>query len=259
MLDTNVCKAKCGDKEITIRIQRPSFENVEKAYEAISIFDINAYHARKEALYRELYRLARSQGQDDEKANGFADIESLWIVSIEFAEPRYKQIGGAVETLFNNDKRTYINTCALRVSYSLNQSTHPIKNMKKQVVGRSYKGDDNHTYYLGVFDIIELLKLNWKVLSWNKSTYNQVKANIQCGCSEDFYHNMTSKAENQKFYKELQSIKRKGIVAMIGTDGLRHTTLWNESNFVDVALGVSPNYLNDTQYIMREVYFWDLL
>ncbi|WP_267892510.1 hypothetical protein [Helicobacter trogontum] len=42
---------------------------------------------------------------------------------------------------------------------------------------------------------------------------------------------------------------------MIGTDGLRHTTLWNGNNFVDVTLGVSSNYLNDTQYIIREVYF----
>lgn len=255
----NVCKVRCGDKEAAIKIQRPKFSDLKRAYEEISIFDTNAYRLRKEALYRELYRLARNRGQDDEEARRFADIESLWIVSIEFAEPRYRQVGGKVEALFNSDKRTYVNTCALRVSYSLNKSTHPIKNMKKQVVGRSYKGDDNHTYYLGVFDIIEILKLNWKELSWNKATYNQVKTNIQCGCSEDFYHNIASKAENQKFFKELQSIKRKGIVAMIGTDGLRHTTLWDRDNFVDVGLGVSPNYLNDTQHIIQELYFWELL
>ena len=159
---------------------------------------------------------------------------------------------------FISDMDKYYNTCALRVSYALNYSTHPIKNMKKQVVGRGYKDKDNHTYYLGVFDIIELLKLNWKVLSWNKSTYNQVKANIQCGCSEDFYHSMTSKAENQKFFKELQSIKRKGIAAMIGTDGLRHTTLWNGNNFVDVEFNYY-NFLDETNYIIKELYFWDLL
>ena len=81
---------------------------------------------------------------------------------------------------------------------------------------------------------------------------------------------MTSKAENQKFYKELQSIKRKGIIAMIGTDGLRHTTLWNESNFVDVEMNREidiPLYLfvydylndpnNDYPHI-AQFYFWEL-
>ena len=81
---------------------------------------------------------------------------------------------------------------------------------------------------------------------------------------------MTSKAENQKFYKELQSIKRKGIIAMIGTDGLRHTTLWNESNFVDVEMNreidiplylFGYDYLNDPNksypYI-AQFYFWEL-
>ena len=174
------------------------------------------------------------------------------------AQKRYEKVGGQALREFNRDSESYINTCALRVSYSLNQSTHPIKDMKKQVIGRNYKGKDNHTYYLGVPDIVELLNKNWKALSWNKATYNQVQANIQCGCSEDFYHNMTSKAENQKFYKELQSIKRKGIIAMIGTDGLRHTTLWNGSNFVDVEFNYY-NFLDGTKYIIKELYFWDLL
>lgn len=242
MLDTNVCKVKCGDKEITIRIQRPNFESVEKAYREINIV------GRIEA--EEAYKKHYAETGNEEEADK--------IYFLTLIKKKYETVGGNAYTQFISDMDKYYNTCALRVSYALNYSTHPIKNMKKQVVGRSYKGDDNHTYYLGVFDIIELLKLNWKVLSWNKSTYNQVKANIQCGCSEDFYHNMTSKAENQKFYKELQSIKRKGIIAMIGTDGLRHTTLWNGSNFVDVEFNYY-NFLDGTKYIIKELYFWDLL
>lgn len=54
-------------------------------------------------------------------------------------------------------------------------------------------------------------------------------------------------------------IQRKSIIAMIGTDGLRHTTLWNGNNFVDTDLKVSPNYLNEYQYIIRDLYFWDLI
>ena len=247
MLDTNVCKARCGDKEITIRIQRPNFENVEKAYREINTLTQEQEKEAKELIYNLLIKQNYTQLEAIQIADYYKEIAA-----------RYIKVGGGAYTQFISDMDKYYNTCALRVSYALNYSTHPIKNMKKQVVGRSYKGNDNHTYYLGVFDIIELLKLNWKALSWNKATYNQVKANIQCGCSEDFYHNMTSKAENQKFYKELQSIKRKAIVAMIGTDGLRHTTLWNESNFVDVEFNYY-NFLDGTKYIIKELYFWDLL
>ena len=47
---------------------------------------------------------------------------------------------------------------------------------------------------------------------------------------------MTSKDENQQFFKELQSIQRKGIVAMIGTNGLRQLLMeWKD--FVDVDFG----------------------
>lgn len=258
-MSSNICRVKCGDKEAEIKIQRPSFKSVEKGYIEISKLDINAYITRQQALYDELYNLAQSRGQNNQESHQFAKIESLWIVSIEFAEPRYKQIGGKVETLFNSDKRKYVNTCALRVSYSLNYSTHPINTMDKQIAGRNYQGADKHIYYLGVFDIIELLKINWKEISWNKSTYVQVKESIKCGCSKDFYCAMTSKDKNQSFFKELQSLNKKGIVAMIGTDGLRHITLWNGSDFVDTALEVSANYLNDTTYLIQELYFWDLI
>ncbi|WP_246059045.1 type VI secretion system amidase effector protein Tae4 [Campylobacter troglodytis] len=107
---------------------------------------------------------------------------------------------------------------------------------------------------MGVFDIVEILKINWKDISWNKSTYAQVKESIKYGCSKDFYHSMNSKEENQSFFKEFQSLNRKGIVAMIGTDGLRHTTLWNGNDFVDTALGISVNYLNDVTYLIRELF-----
>ena len=79
--------------------------------------------------------------------------------NIALVEKRYEVIGGQAYREFMNKKINLYNTCALRVSYALNYSTHPIKNMKKQVVGRGYKGKDNHTYtyYLEVPDIVELL------------------------------------------------------------------------------------------------------
>ncbi|TQR47934.1 hypothetical protein [Campylobacter troglodytis] len=133
-MSSNICKVKCEDKKVEIKIQRPSFKSVENGYVDISKFDINIYNARKQALYDELYNLAQSRGQNNEESHKFAEIESLWIVSIEFAKPRYKHIGGQVETLFNSNKRTYVNICALRISYALNHSTHPINTMDKQIL-----------------------------------------------------------------------------------------------------------------------------
>lgn len=242
--------------EASIKIQRPSFDCLEKKYKEISEFDIKIYEKRKKDLYNELYKWAKNQGKSDELAHEFAKNESLWLVSIEFAE---KQVGGKAEELFNSDQRAYVNICALRISYALNHSTHPINTMDKQVAGRGYQGKDKQTYYLGVFDIMKLLKLNWKELSWKKSTYTQIIEKIKCGCSEDFYTSMNSKKENENFFEELQSIQRKGVVAMIGTDGLRHTTLWNGNDFVDTSLGISADFLNHSAYIIRELYFWDLL
>lgn len=171
------------------------------------------------------------------------------------AEKRYEMIGGQAYREFMNNKINLYNTCALRVSYALNYSTHPIKDMEKQNSGRAYSGNDGHIYYLGVPDIVELLNKNWKHLSWDKSTYSQVKEKIKRGCSEDFYKGMTSKAENIHFFEEPQSIQRKGIIAMNGTDGLRHTTLWNGSDFLDTYLELSRNYLIESQYIIRYLYF----
>lgn len=245
---SNSYTVRCGDKEATIKVQRPDFASVESAYREINTLTQEQEKEAKELIYNLLIKQNYTQSEAIQIADYYKEIAA-----------RYIKVGGGAYAQFISDMDKYYNTCALRVSYALNYSTtHPIKNMEKQVVGRGYKGKDNHTYYLGVFDIIELLKLNWKVLSWDKSTYNQVKDKIRCGRSEDFYHAMTSKAENQKFFKELQSIKRKGIVAMIGTDGLRHTTLWNKNNFMDVEFNYY-NFLDETNYIIKELYFWDLL
>lgn len=45
---------------------------------------------------------------------------------------------------------------------------------------------------------------------------------------------------------------------MIGTDGLRHTILWNESNFVDVVNGVASNYYL-TNIGTAKLEFWELI
>lgn len=244
---SNICKVKCGDKEKSIKIQRPSFKSVEKGYREINALPQEQENEAKDLIYSLLI------------TQNYTQLESLQIADYyKQVAARYVKIGGGAYNQFINDMDKYYNTCALRVSYALNYSTHPINTMDRQVMGRGYQGDDKQTYYLGVFDIIELLKLNWKELTWKQPTYTQVKEKIKCGCSEDFYHNMTSKDENQQFFKELQSIQRKGIVAMIGTSGLRHTTLWNGNDFVDMDFGYY-NFLKETNYIVKDLYFWDLI
>ena len=240
---SNILKVKCGDKEITIKIQRPSFESVKKGYEEIT-------------------KIGREEGENEGAKHLYMTgnvAEANLVNNIVSAEKRYEMIGGQAYREFMNNKINLYNTCALRVSYALNYSTHPIKDMEKQNSGRAYNGNDGHIYYLGVPDIVELLNKNWKALSWDKSTYSQVKDKIRRGCSEDFYKGMTSKMENIHFFEELQSIQRKGIIAMNGTDDLRHTTLWNGSDFLDTYLELSPNYLTEPECTVRDLYFWDLL
>ena len=244
---SNSYTVRCGDKEATIEIIRPNFDDVKKAYEKIDKI------GQEEATSK--YTEYLKATGDQEEANH--------IYALVLAEKRYEILGEQAYKEFMSNKDGYINTCALRMSYALNYSvTHPIKNMKKQVKDargndRGYKGIDGHIYYLGVPDIIELLNKNWKKSSLK--TYSQVKEKIQSGRSKDFYHNMTSKAENQKFFKELQSIKRKGVVAMRGPSGFNHTTLWEVNNFVDVELDTSDNYLLRNDVLIREFYFWSLL
>lgn len=191
----NVCKVRCGDKEVTIKIQRPKFSDLKRAYEEIDRIG----REEAEIAYRRHY------------AETYNRKEANFIYALTLAEKRYEVIGGQAYNEFNKNPSMYINTCALCVSYSLNQTTHPIKDMEKQNTSRAYKGNDGNIYYLGVPDIIGLLNRNWKELSWNKSTYNQVKANIQCGCSEDFYQGMANKQDNINFFAKLQSITRKGL------------------------------------------------
>lgn len=247
----NVCKVKCGDKEVTLIIQRPSFESVEKAYREITPFYNRDYQESYNRLYKIIIEKNTTNSIIQEQINQIIEYYA-------YSESRYFRIGGNAYNQFINNMNAYYNTCALRVSYSLNQSTHPIKDMEKQNTSRAYKGNDGNIYYLGVPDIVELLNKNWKELSWNKSTYNQIKANIQCGCSEDFYQGMANKQDNINFFTELQSIQRKGIVAMRGPKGFNHTTLWEVDNFVDVKLGTSKNYLLEVDILIRDFYFWEL-
>lgn len=117
-----MCRIKYGDKEITIRIQRPDFNDLKNTYEAIDNVERN-------------------------EAETYNRMEANLAGNIALVEKRYEVIGGQAYREFMNKKINLYNTCALRVSYALNYSTHSIKNMKKQVVGRGYKGKESYILF----------------------------------------------------------------------------------------------------------------
>lgn len=263
-------KATCGDKSKSIEYRRPSWESMRKAYDTINTADPKCEELQK-IFKQAIISKGRWYGCSQEEIEQATKEAMEQIIgdnddddNYDRVWQRYTLVGGqplseyiSYKNFFHKSPNyaDYSNTCALRVSYALNYSTHPIKTMDRQIAGRGYQGGDGHIYYLGVFDIIDLLKLNWK----KPTTYTEAKKNIKYGRSEDFYHQMTSKDKNRQFFKELQSIKRKGIVAMNSASGLRHVTLWNGNNFVDVDFGYY-NFLEEANYvIIKELYFWDLI
>ena len=241
MLDVNVCRVKCGDKEITIRIQRPSFENVEKAYREIT--------REGASEFIKAYQLTHPETQEE--------VEQL---SYAMAEARYKKISQVLLNFYNGDRTNRYNTCATRVSYALNNSTIPLNVIANKKDLPSGLWDINGKYYyISVDGIINALSIAWHK---PKKLDNKLKQSILCGCSEDFYKEMTSK-------EELVSFNRKGIVAMrMQHNRLRHTTLWNGSNFVDVEMNKEVemplfgyDYLNDSNKSyphITQFYFWEL-
>ena len=76
MLDTNVCKAKCGDKEITIRIQRPSFDDVEKAYREITREGADEFIKN--------YKLTHPETQEEVEQLSYAMAEARYKKSVKF-------------------------------------------------------------------------------------------------------------------------------------------------------------------------------
>ncbi len=247
---SNICKVKCGDKEATIKIQRPSFKSVEKGYREIT----------KEGAdeFIKTYKTKQPQTRDE-----------LNRLSYTMSEARYKKVSQVLLNFYNDNRENRYNTCATRVSYALNNSTIPLNEIANKTDLPSGLWDiGGKYYYLSVDGIINALSLAWKK---PKKLDNVIKQSIACGCSEDFYHNMTSKDENQQFFKELQSIQRKGIVAMrLQGNRVRHTTLWNGNNFVDVEMNKEVDiplylfgydYLNDSNNsypFVSEFYFWEL-
>lgn len=212
---------------IKLNIQRPSFESVKKAY-------------------MEINEIGKDEYDDYVKAR-----------------LRYNFLGGKIQKSFEKEKSSYVNTCAVRVSYALNKGGMPLKealengiknNSKHNALLQSIKNDierysridkgDNY-YITNSIDVETFLWIKW-------------------GTPELMQKNMSAKAQNMVFFKNLKNAKKQGIVTMrIDFDDAKgHTTLWDKNYFVD-----DSNYLvetiikdNDIHHnpLVKEIHFWEL-
>ena len=238
-------RARVGDKSIEKNVCRPDFEEVLKPYVEITNIAKNNFF-EPNTIFRNR--------------------------DVAVAEAVFGKIGGKLEEArieaeekCKNDETVarYIDTCATRVCYALNKSPMPITFEKvAKTTGTKWTGADKYFYYTGVYGLKSFLDTNWKELDYKKSTenmYGNIKAQIQQGKPKDFFHFMGTQAENEDFFDKISTLKhkKKGIILLFGD--VRHATLWNGYNFVDVAIGYGNNYLKDTTQLIKEVYFWEII
>lgn len=233
---------------IKLNIQRPSFESVKKAYMEITKEGVDEFIEKYKTTYHQTEY----------------ELNQLFYA---MSEARYRKISQVLLNFYNDNREERYNTCATRVSYAINHSTIPLNEVvdKKDLPNGLWDIKGKY-YYISVDGIIDALSVAW---SKPKKLNVNLKQSILRGCSEDFYHNMSSKMENRMFFDELVSFNRKGIVAMrMQGNRIRHTTLWDTNNFVDVEMNVEVDmplfgydYLNDSNNDyshIAQLYFWEL-
>lgn len=145
-------------------IQRPQWESVKKAYDIINMAspsDENLQNIFKQAIIENgIWR-----GKTKEEANIVAEntIESISNNKYDdFVWQRYALVGGQPlkeyinhRKLFdkNYEYKDYSNTCALRMSYALNNGGMPLKTMLtneiSSKIGGILQGKNNHKYVMG--------------------------------------------------------------------------------------------------------------
>lgn len=147
---------------------------------------------------------------------------------------RYSFLGGKIYNLFANEPSSYVNTCAVQISYALNNSGISIKKILesskdskliliKNNIQRFGRIDKDGDYYItSSADIETFLGTIW-------------------GGANFVRKQMTTKEENEKALKDLKEKNKSGIVTMkidFADRAKGHTTLWNLDEFVD-----NSNYL----------------
>ena len=238
-------KATCGTASASIKCKRPNFDDVKKAYDTINMAnpnDMNLQETFRQAIIDNgVWRGISSKAAEQKAQEILTQIQndsyddSVW--------QRYALVGGTPLSEYINHKNffgrspdyaDYSNTCALRVSYALNYGGMPLHTeIKPKEYKSMYGKGKQYLYILGADYMGRFLNDKWG------------KAEIS----------ITATDEGK--YAVLEQIKnKKGIVVMKGF--YSHTTLWNESNFVDVVNGVANNYYL-TNIGTAKLEFWELI
>lgn len=92
-------------------------------------------------------------------------FSSMWIASMRIydsvnpGEHVAQVIGGYVAKNINNPDpaQRWSNTCAVRMSYILNQSGEPVP----RIAGKTVSGEDGSQYFFRVRDLIQFLRGRW--------------------------------------------------------------------------------------------------
>lgn len=190
-----IITATCGGKSVSIECRRPSWESVREAYKYIN-----------------------EVGSD----------------SNDTAESRYTFLGGKIENAFKKERKSYTNTCAVRISYALNYGGMPIKkslenpsnnqklNIMKNQIETYGRIDKNSNYYItSSIDMEAFLWIKW-------------------GVPEFLQKNMINQTDNENAFEKLRKLNKQGVATMRISflDAQGHTTLWNKECFTD-----GTNYL----------------
>lgn len=179
------------------------------------------------------------------------------------ARLRYAFLGGKIQKTFEKEETSYVNTCAVRVSYALNKGGMPLKEALEIDIKKNSK-------YKSLLQSIKSNAEIYNRIDKNKNYYitNSIDMEtflwIKWGTPELMQKNMTTKAQNIIFFNNLKNAKKQGVVTMRidFSDAKGHTTLWDKNYFVD-----DSNYLveaiikdNDIHYnpLVKEIHFWEL-
>ncbi|API73365.1 type VI secretion system amidase effector protein Tae4 [Ralstonia pseudosolanacearum] len=90
-------------------------------------------------------------------------FSAAWAASLRIynpadsAEQVAQVIGGEVAANIRDKRNPWRNTCAVRMSYILNQAGVPVPN----IPGKTKKGGDHHNDFYRIRDVIAFLKSHW--------------------------------------------------------------------------------------------------
>ena len=222
-------RATCSTAKADLKCIRPSWDTIKEAYEEINNI---GKHINDDAVKAKL---------------------------------KYDFLGGKIQTAFAKEPSSYINTCAVRVSYTLNKAGFSIEKSlldnakhneehkvtlqsQKEAIQKYNRIDKNGYYYItSSIDMETFLWIKW-------------------GVPELFKKNMENKDDNIKFLKKLNGYnpKKQGIITMriAFADAKGHTTLWDKQHFADDTNFLDEytikNGIRQFNPLVTEAHFWEL-